>query len=258
MRLELQMADAVSLAALVGKRMGLKKEQLRELTRAAAMHVVGLSRMPPQLMDEEPGGEQFQGGAFRNYPLLSASIVNKCGGFAPDVLRIVVHHRERPDGSGFPQGLKAEAIHPLALILGAVREFQIRCNNDTSPVVALAYLHRHCRHFYGAEIIGHLAATMLLYPVGTFVQLSDGRIAKIVGINETARTAPTVDVYEDRSALREFTTLDLSQCPGLSIVRALDTSHLPPRMFAAPRAAGGTPPAKKVEKVEADSPGEAA
>lgn len=266
MRLELQMADAVSLVALVGKRMGLKKEQLRVLTQAAAMHVVGLARLPPQLIDEEPGSEEFQAPAFRNYPVLGASIANKCGGFAPDVLRIVAHHRERPDGGGFPHGLKGDAIHPLALILGAVREFQIRCNSDTSPVLALAYLHRQCRETYGADIIGHLAATMLVYPVGTFVQLSDGRVARITSINEAARTAPMVDVYEDRSALREWTTLDLSQSPGISIVRALDTSYLPPRMFASPRAAGSAPPSKAAAEVkaqaamrsEADPAGEAA
>jgi HD-GYP domain-containing protein (c-di-GMP phosphodiesterase class II) len=248
MRLALQMADAVSLAALIGKRMGLAKEQLRLLTQVAATHCVGLARMPPQLIDEEPADEQFQGAAFRNYPLLSASILNKCGGFQAEMLRLVTQHRERPDGSGFPRGLAGDAILPLALILGAVREFQIRCNNDTSPVLALAYLHRNCREIYGAEIIGHLANAMLVYPVGTYVQMSDGRVARIVGINETLRTAPMVDVYEDRSALREWTTLDLSQAPGLSIVRALDTSYLPPRMFAtAPRSPGGSAPPKQVE-----------
>lgn len=247
MRLVLQMADAVSLVALVGKRMGLKQEPLRTLAQAAATHVVGLARMPPQLIDEEPDVEQFQVAPFRNYPLLGASILNKCGGFQAEVLRIVAQHRERPDGSGFPRGQK-DSIHPLALILGAVRELQIRCNNESSPVLALAYLHRHCRETYGAEIIGHLAATMLVYPVGTYVQLSDGRVARIVSINEAARTAPMVDVYEDRSALREWTTLDLSQCPGLAIVRALDTSYLPPRMFAtAARAAGGSAPSRKGE-----------
>ena len=214
--------------------------------------------MPPQLIDEEPGDEQFQGPAFRHYPLLSASILNKCGGFTADVLRIVVQHRERPDGRGFPRGLSADAINPPALVLGAVREFQIRCNNDTSPVVALAYLHRHCREIHGAEIIGHLASAMLVYPVGTFVQMSDGRVARIVGINEAARMAPVVEVYEDRAALHEWSTLDLSQAPGLAIVRALDTSYLPPRMFAAPRTTDGSAlPAKAEAATQCETSGPA-
>jgi hypothetical protein len=251
-RFVLQTADAVSLSALIGKRMQLKSAQLRTLTQAAATHILGLARMPPQLMDEEPVGGPFDSAVFRKYPLLGASILQQCGGFSAEVLRIVREHRERPDGSGYPRGLKGDAVHPLALILGAVRDFQIRCNDKTSPLLALAYLHKHCREVYGAEIIGHLASALLVYPVGTYVQLTDGRIARVLSINEAARTSPVVEAYEDTSALREWVTLDLLQCPGLSIVRALDTSYLPPRMFeTARRAHAGAAPAAKAADAEA-------
>lgn len=241
----LQASDAVCLAALIGKRMGLKSPQLRMLTQAAATHALGLARMPPNLGDEDPAGGHAGNITFRNYPQLSASILQQCGGFPAEVLRIVREHRERPDGSGFPRGLKGDAIHPLALIIGAVRDFQIRCHNDTSPLLALAWLHKNCREIYGAEIIGHLASVLLIYPVGTHVQLSDGRVARIKSVNEAARTSPVVEVYEDRAALRDWITLDLAQCPGLSIVRALDTSFLPPRMFErAKRAKAGSAPPK--------------
>jgi HD-GYP domain-containing protein (c-di-GMP phosphodiesterase class II) len=257
-RFLMQISDAVSLVALIGKRMGLMTAQLRTLTQAAATHSLGLARMPPQLMDEEPGGGPFESEPFRNYPLLSASILKQCGGFSSDVLRLVREHRERPDGSGFPRRLTADAIHPLALILGAVREFQIRCRSDASPLIALAHLHQHCREIYGAEVIGHLASALLVYPVGTYVQLSDGRIARILSINEAARTSPVIEAYEDTSALREWVTLDLSQCPGLSIVRALDTSYLPPRMFeTARRAHSGAAPSPQpagAKVVEAAAP----
>jgi HD-GYP domain-containing protein (c-di-GMP phosphodiesterase class II) len=261
-RFQLQTSDAVSLVALIGKRMGLKAAQLRVLTQAAATHLLGLARMQPQLMDEEPGGGPFASEPFRNYPLLSASILQQCGGFSSEVVRIVREHRERPDGNGFPRRLTADAIHPLALILGAVREFQIRCRSDASPLIALAYLHKHCREIYGAEVIGHLASALLVYPVGTYVQLSDGRIARILSINEAARTSPVIEAYEDSTALRDWVRLDLSQCPGLSIARALDTSYLPPRMFeTARRAHSGAAPAPKpadVAAVEAAVPAEAA
>jgi HD-GYP domain-containing protein (c-di-GMP phosphodiesterase class II) len=239
----LQASDAVCLVALIGKRMGMKAPQLRTLTQAAATHILGLARLPSQMMDEEPGGP-IEGSTFRNYPLLGAAILQQCGGFSAEVLRIVREHRERPDGRGFPRGLAGDAIHPMALILGAVREFQIRCTANTSPLVALAYLYKNCREIYGAEVIGHLASSLLVYPVGTFVQLSDGRLARIRSMNEAARMSPVVDVYEDSTSLRDAVTLDLAQCPGLSIIRALDTSYLPPRMFASARreSAGGPPP----------------
>jgi HD-GYP domain-containing protein (c-di-GMP phosphodiesterase class II) len=258
-RYVLQSSDAVSLVAIIGKRMGLKAPQLRVLTQAAATHILGLARLPPHLLDEDPGAKDFSSAAFRNYPLLSATILEQCGGFSFDVLRIVREHREKPDGSGFPRALRGDAIHPHALILGAVRDFQIRSHGAHSPAVALAYMHRNFRTLYGPEIFGHLASALLVYPVGTFVQLSDGCVARVLSVNEAARMSPVVEVFEDSSTLRDWITLDLSQCPGLSIVRALDTSYLPPRMFETARRArsdGARPPKPAAVEASAEPPAE--
>ena len=132
-RLALLGTDAVSMAAVIGKRMGLKKPELRMLTRAACTHVLGLARMPPHQVDEEADGAWPKSAAYRNYPMLSVAMLQQCGGFSDEVLRIVREHRERPDGRGFPQGLKGEDIHPHALIIGAVREFQVRCAAASRP-----------------------------------------------------------------------------------------------------------------------------
>jgi hypothetical protein len=230
-RLALLGSDAVSMAAVIGKRMGLKAPALRTLTRAAATHLLGLARMPAHTVDEEADGAPARTPLYRSYPLLGATILEKCGGFSEDVLRIVREHREKPDGRGFPQGLSGDAIHPHALIVGAVREFLLRSGNGKSPVTALAYLNKHMRQTFGTEIIGHLANSILTYPAGTHVQLSDGRVARVLRSEEAMRLSPLVEVFEDTNNLRNRATVDLSQRRDLSIVRVLDTSRLPPRMF---------------------------
>jgi hypothetical protein len=230
-RLALLGSDAVWLVALIGKRMGLSKPELRALTHAAAVHVVGLTRMPPNQPDEEPG-VVVRGTPLANYPVYSALILKQCGGFAPEVVRIVAEHRERPDGTGLPRGLKGDQIHPHALIIGAVRELQIRCaGSAVAPAVALAGIYKSLRDTYGATIANHLAAAVLLIPVGTYVQLSDGSLARIARVNEAARLLPVVECFGHNAELRAPQTIDLSQRPDLFIVRALDTSKLPPRMF---------------------------
>jgi HD-GYP domain-containing protein (c-di-GMP phosphodiesterase class II) len=257
-------SDAVSMAAVIGKRMGLSRESLRELTRAAAAHVLGLSRLPANMVDEETEGAPPRSPVYRSYPVLGATVLEQCGGFSVDVVRIVREHRERPDGRGFPQGLAGEAIHPHALILGAVREFQIRCSGGRSQVAALAYLNKHLRPVFGAEIIGHLALSVLMYPAGSHVQLSDGRMARVLRSEEVQRVSPVVEVFRDVNNLRDSETIDLSQRRDLSILRVLDTSRLPPRMFThgkrstappAPAEAPSTAPAPETAP-EAASPKE--
>jgi len=231
-RLALLGSDAVWLAGTVGKRMRIKGDELRALTIAAAAHAAGLTRMPPHLMDEEANGEFARDPAFRNYPLLSAKILQQCGGFTTDVLRIVLEHRERPDGKGFPRGLKGDAIHPQALVLGAVRELQVRCaGGGTSTAMALAAIYPMLKEVYGTGIANHLAASVLVFPVGTYVQLSDGCIARIVRENEAARLSPVVETFGQNAAEGVPEEVDLSKRDGLYIVRALDTSRVPPRLF---------------------------
>lgn len=236
-RLALLGSDAVWLAGTVGKGMRLDAEALRALATAAAVHMVGLARVAPHLRDEEREDEVARDATLRHYPLLGATILERCGGFAPEVLRIVREHRERPDGSGFPHGLEADAIHPLALILGAVREVQRRsADRSVSPAAALARCYPQLREAYGATIANHLVLALLSMPAGTYVQLSDGSVARILQVNEAARLSPVVEVYGMEGVPAEPRTVDMAATPGLSIVRALDTSYLPPRMFERGRA----------------------
>lgn len=248
-RLALLGSDAVWLAGTIGKRMGLTRAELRTLTFAAATHALGLTRLPPNLPDESDIA--LRGTPLANYPHYSAMILEQCGGFAEEVCRIVREHRERPDGKGLPAGLPQEKIHPHALIVGAVRELQVRCaDSEVSPAVVLASIYKSLRDIYGTTIVNHLAAAVLLIPAGSYVQLSDGSVARVARINEAARLSPVVECFGQNGAVHAPQVIDLSQREGLCIVRALDTSRLPPRMFDTVRNYGpdSRPPAPETEQ----------
>ncbi len=230
-RLALMGSDAVWLAGSIGKRMRLSRDQLRMLTHAAAVHAVGLTRMPPSQL-EEGQSNGVRGTPLAEYPNYSALILEQCGGFPPEVIRIVAEHRERPDGSGFPKGLKGEQIHPHAAIIGAVRELMTYCaGSSIAPAVALANHYKSMRDSHGATIVNHLVAALLLIPVGTYVQLSDDSVARVVRLNEGARMSPVVESFGPNAELSAAQEIDLATRQNLFIVRALDTSRLPPHMF---------------------------
>jgi len=227
-RAALLATDAVGICGVLGRRMGLDPQQLMALATAAAVHACGLQRLPPPLMDELPDGLARASSAFRRYPDLSAEMLKSCGGFPQTVQRIVHEHRERPDGSGFPQGLSGDAIHPLALLLGAVREFQVQCRApDVEPTAALAYLFRELRPVYGAQIIDQLISSTTVYPPGTFVHLSDGSTARVLRVNESDRMRPVVGVLDEDDGDREMQILDLLQESQLAIARVASRSRVP-------------------------------
>jgi HD-GYP domain-containing protein (c-di-GMP phosphodiesterase class II) len=224
--------DAVGICGGLGKQMGLEEKDLRTLTHAASVHLVGLNRLPPALTDETPEGGQSASPLFRRYPELSARIVVECGGFSPEVIRVVREHRELPDGSGFPYGLKGNQIHPLALILGAVRTYQVLCSGEKAePAQALAHMYRNMRNVYGAKIINNLVSTLTVYPPGSFVQLSDGSIGRVLRVNEDSRMRPVVGVVKNDLDVDNTRIVDLSLEDDLQIVRLVSRPLLPPKLL---------------------------
>jgi HD-GYP domain-containing protein (c-di-GMP phosphodiesterase class II) len=53
---------------------------------------------------------------FKEHPLISAEIARSFTEIPPDVDVIIAQHHERPDGKGFPRGLSASRITPLATV----------------------------------------------------------------------------------------------------------------------------------------------
>jgi HD-GYP domain-containing protein (c-di-GMP phosphodiesterase class II) len=235
-RVAMLATDAVGICGVLGRKLGLEPQHMMALTMAAAVHVCGLQRLPAPLIDEKPDGPQRDSAMFRQYPAIGAEILRQCGGFPQTVIRIVREHRERPDGSGFPLGLKGDQIHPLALVLGAVREFQVQCRGtDVEPTTALSWLFRTLRPVYGEDIIDHLISSTTVYPPGTFVQISDGSLGRVLRVNEADRMRPVIGIVDEESGGREMQIVDLMQESELSILSLVDRPKLPKKILDARR-----------------------
>jgi putative two-component system response regulator len=102
------------MSAVLARNLGMPQDQVELIERAAPLHDVGKIGIPDHIL-RKPGSltpEEFE--VIRSHPAIGASILS--GGRFP-LLRmaeeIALTHHERWDGTGYPQGLKGEAI-PLS------------------------------------------------------------------------------------------------------------------------------------------------
>jgi HD-GYP domain-containing protein (c-di-GMP phosphodiesterase class II) len=104
------------LALSIGKEMGCSEEQLDLLIFSGHLHDIGKLGVPDHIL-LKPGplsAEEFE--AIKKHPVIGANIVGHLGLLTGEQ-QIILHHHERWDGKGYPDGLKGKSIPFLSRIL---------------------------------------------------------------------------------------------------------------------------------------------
>ena len=105
--------SAISVA--IGRQMGLADEQLEVLRLGALLHDIGKIGISDAVL-RKPGA--LTAGEFeliKQHPALGARILRSVPFLAPHLPIVELHH-ERPDGKGYPHGLRGDEIPLLARI----------------------------------------------------------------------------------------------------------------------------------------------
>jgi len=106
-------------AVEIAKDLGLNQDQLNAIRAAAMLHDIGKLAVPEHILSK-PGRltpEEFE--KMKIHPIVGAEILDRVQ-FPYPVVPIVRSHHEKWDGTGYPDGLKSEAIPVGARILSAV------------------------------------------------------------------------------------------------------------------------------------------
>jgi putative nucleotidyltransferase with HDIG domain len=110
------------LAALLAREMGFPESTIEMIESGALLHDIGKISLDAEILSK-PGpldaDERLQ---VRQHPMQSAHVVSRVELFkgAVDIVR---HHHERPDGQGYPDGLRADEIPMGARILNVADAF---------------------------------------------------------------------------------------------------------------------------------------
>ena len=104
------------IAVAIGKEMGWSEDRLQGLRVAALVHDVGKISIPAEILTKPTRLTSGEWALIREHPETSYKILKDIP-FAWPIAEIVRQHHEKLDGSGYPQGLKGDAILPEAKVL---------------------------------------------------------------------------------------------------------------------------------------------
>lgn len=162
------------------------------------------------------------------HPLLGETMLRDVGVTRPHILGAVRSHHERWDGKGVPDRLAGEAIPLSARIVAVANLFDnmmgarwesapCRCDQALTRVIGLGNVEFDCR------VVRALLGAIGLYPPGTVVLLSDGRVGIVLETRERNLLCPRVLVCSDAQGRRTpFEILSIRREGTVFIREALD------------------------------------
>lgn len=103
----------------LGERIGLPPEQITALRRGGIVHDIGKVAVPDAVLLKPGPLTPDEWAIMRQHPVIGERICAPLKSFRL-VLSIIRHHHERFDGSGYPDGLKADQIPLTARVLQIV------------------------------------------------------------------------------------------------------------------------------------------
>ena len=103
-------------AEWISEEMGLGSEFKKEAYYAAVIHDIGKIGIPDNVLKKNAPLTEEEFEIMKKHPSIGADILKKIPGFENICLGVSLHH-ERPDGKGYPHGLKGSEIPIIASIV---------------------------------------------------------------------------------------------------------------------------------------------
>ena len=211
---------SVAVCALMislGQRLGLKGEELQQVSMGGLLHDLGKVGVPLEILNK-PGkltDEEFT--VIKSHPIQGWEILKSAKVNDAIPLDVCLHHHEKMDGSGYPERLSGADIS-LHARMGAVCDVYDAVTSDRSykrgwePAEAIKRMAEFRNGHFDETVFQAFVKTIGIFPAGSLVRLKSGRLAVVTDQSERSLLTPKVKVFFSTKSMGpiQMEVIDLS------------------------------------------------
>jgi HD-GYP domain-containing protein (c-di-GMP phosphodiesterase class II) len=188
---------------VLGSTLKLPQFKLIELGAAAALHEIGMVRLPPQLYMAGRALSPQERKSITAHPVLGYNLLKEKQ-IPLAVCLAALEHHERMNGTGYPRALTGDKISLYSKIIMVACSFDAVTANrpyreGKDGYSGMVDILKNEGKQYDDLVIRALVYSLSIYPIGTQVLLTSGKRAVVVDVNPDNPRYPIVQVLGARS-----------------------------------------------------------
>ena len=176
--------DVASIAMIMAKQCNMSDKSVYQVGLAGLLHDLGKSEIPNEILNK-PGrltDEEFA--VIKKHPIYGYNLIKDKTELSPEILLGVLQHHEKINGKGYPMGVTDNKLTPFARLLSIAdiydalvteRPYKKGFTPRDSVEMIMAMTGE-----LDIKFIKVFMESVILYPVDSYVKLSNGELGKVV------------------------------------------------------------------------------
>lgn len=217
-----------ALMVALARQLGMSDAHTRTAGMAGLLHDLGKAAIPMAVLNKPGKLTDAEFTVVRSHPVEGYHMLKEGGGVEAAVLDACLHHHEKIDGTGYPDKLKGDKISLIAR-MAAICDVYDAVTSDRpykrgwDPSESIRRMAEWTNDHFDARLFQAFVKSIGIYPVGSLVRLTSGRIGVVTEQAAKSLVTPIVKVfYSTKSDLRippEIVDLSAAQCTEKIVAR---------------------------------------
>jgi HD-GYP domain-containing protein (c-di-GMP phosphodiesterase class II) len=202
-----------------GEELELDARKVKSLGVGGLLHDIGKVRVPGEVLNKPGPLTEKEFELMKEHVNYGDCILRQSTKIEDDAIAVTVHHHERLDGTGYPEGLKGDEISIFGQIAAIVDIYDAltseRCyKNAMAPTDAMRKLFEWSDCYLNRGLVERFIAHLGIYPIGTVVRLESGIIGVVIDHGERGLLHPIIRALYDFKTAKVVPPYDIDLSKG--------------------------------------------